>query len=70
MVYGQRKSKRRLKSELLRVPNDCSQKVAQYIAVCVLWQMQKLCYRACFSLLYLNLRAISEYKPPGTQIYD
>ena len=70
-LCGPRKSKLRLKSEL------CKQQYTvtlfdfnHWAHVIVLWQMQKICVTVQFLLCFIfNLRAISEYKPPGVCIW-
>ena len=71
-LYGPRKSKPRLKSELRKQQYtvtlfDCSH--LAHVRHVVLWQMQNfMCYSKLLCFI-LNLRAISEYKPPGACIW-
>ena len=71
-LYGLRKSKPRLKSELRKQQYtvtlfDCSH--LAHTRHVVLQQMQNfMCYSKLLCFI-LNLRAISEYKPPGACIW-
>ena len=71
-LYGQRKSKPRLKSEI------CKQQYTEtlfdrshlaHVRHVVLWQMQNyMCYSKLLCFI-LNLREISKYKPMGDSIW-
>ena len=65
------KSKPRLKSELRNQQYNVTLFDSNHLAhVIVLWQMPKtLCVWNNFLCLILNMRAISEYKPPGGLYY-
>ena len=71
-LYGPRKSKPRLKSELRKQQYtvtlfDCGH--LAHVRHVVLWQMQNfMCYSKLLCFI-LNLRAISEYKPPGACVW-
>ena len=71
-LYGARKSKPRLKSELCKQQYTVTLFDWSYLAHVrhvVLWQMQNfMCYSKLLCFI-LNLKAISEYKPPGACIW-
>ena len=72
-LYGPRKSKPKLKSELRKQQYAATLFDCNYLAhVIVLWQKQNLCVTVQFFIcvvLFFNLRAISEYKLPGACIW-
>ena len=70
-IYGTRKSKPRVKGELLKQQYTVTFLDCNYLAhVIALWQMQKLCVTVQLMLCFiLNLRAISKYKSPGAYIW-
>ena len=72
-LYGPRKSKPKLKSELRKQQYAVTLFDCNYLAhVIVLWQKQNLCVTVQFFIcvvLFFNLRAISEYKLPGACIW-
>ena len=71
-LYGPRKSKPRLKSELRKQQHTVTlfdRSHLAHVRHVVLWQMQNfMCYSKLLCFI-LNLRAISEYKPPGACIW-
>ena len=70
-LYGPKKSRPRLKSEIRK--QQYTMTLFDYnhlVHVTVFWQMQKfMCYCTVFALFSVNLRAISEYKPPEAFVW-
>ena len=71
-LYGPRKSKPRLKSELRKQQYTVTlfdHSHLAHVRHVVLWQMQNFKCHSKLLCFILNLRAISEYKPLGTCIW-
>ena len=66
-LYGTRKSKPRVKSELCKQQYSVTHFDCNHLAhVIVLWQMQKnLCYCAAFSLIYFEFVGNFQVQAPG-----
>ena len=71
-LYGPRKSKPRLKSELRKQQYTVTlfdRSHLAHVRHVVLWQMQNFKCYSKFLCFILNLRKISEFKPPGACIW-
>ena len=66
-LYGTRKSKPRVKSELCKQQYSVTHFDCNHLAhVIVLWQMQKfLCYCTVFALIYLEFEGNFQVQAPG-----